>query len=68
MHEVTFLGHKCTDKGVLPDDKKFEVIKNYPVLHDADSARLFVAIIILQLLSSIYKKLRRLFTAHNQIM
>jgi len=43
MHEVTFLGHKCTDKGVLPDDKKFDVIKNYPVPHDADSARRFVA-------------------------
>lgn len=43
MHEVTFLGHKCTDKGVLPDDKKYDVIKNYPVPHDADSARRFVA-------------------------
>ena len=40
---MTFLGHKCTDKGVLPDDTKYEVIKNYPVPHDADSARRFVA-------------------------
>jgi len=42
MHEVTFLGHKCTDKGILPDDKEY-VIKNDPVQHDADSARRFVA-------------------------
>jgi len=38
MHEVTFLGHKCTDKGILPDDKKYDVIMNYPAPHDADSA------------------------------
>jgi len=43
MHEVTFLGHKCTDKGILPDDKKYDVIQNYPVPHDADSARRFIA-------------------------
>jgi len=43
MHEVTSLGHKCTDKGILPDDKKYDVIMNYPVPHDADSARRFVA-------------------------
>jgi len=43
MHEVTFLGHKCTDKGILPDDKEYDVIKNYPVPHDADSASRFVA-------------------------
>lgn len=30
MKEVTYLGHKCTDKGILPDDYKYEVIKNYP--------------------------------------
>jgi len=30
MHEVTFFGHKCTDKGILPDDKKYDVIVNYP--------------------------------------
>jgi len=22
MHKVTFLGHNCTNKGILPDDKK----------------------------------------------
>jgi len=43
MHEVTFLGHKCTDRGILPDDKKYEVIDKYPVPTDADSARRFIA-------------------------
>lgn len=28
--EVTFLGHKVTDHGILPDDSKFETIKNNP--------------------------------------
>jgi len=43
MHEVTFLGHKCTDQEILPDDKKYDVINNYPVPHDADNARRFIA-------------------------
>jgi len=43
MHEVTFLGHRCTDKGILADDKKYDVIQNYPVPHDADSTRRFIA-------------------------
>jgi len=30
-------------KSIAPDDKKFDVIRNYPVPHDADSARRFVA-------------------------
>lgn len=42
-HEVTFLGHLCTDRGILPDETKYEVIKNYPVPTDADSARRFIA-------------------------
>jgi len=42
-HEVTFIGHKCTDKGILPDCKKYDVIEKYPVPTDADSARRFVA-------------------------
>ncbi len=43
LSEVTYLGHKCTDKGILPDESKFEVIKNYPKPTDADSVRRFVA-------------------------
>lgn len=43
QHEVTYLGHKCTDNGILPDDTKFDVIKRYPRPEDADSAKRFVA-------------------------
>jgi len=43
MHEVTSLGHKCTDKGILLDDKKYNVIRNYTVPHDADSATRFIS-------------------------
>ena len=28
--EVTYLGHKITDKGNLPDDTKYDTIRNYP--------------------------------------
>lgn len=30
--DVTYLGHKITDKGILPDDSKYDIIKNiqYP--------------------------------------
>jgi len=41
--EVTYLGHKCTDKGIFPDDSKLDTMKNYPVPHDKDSTRRFVA-------------------------
>lgn len=34
--EVTFLGHKCTSKGLLPDDSKIKTIQNYPVPTDKD--------------------------------
>lgn len=43
MREVTYLGHKCTDKGILPDDSKYSVIENYPTPDDADSAKRFIA-------------------------
>lgn len=41
--EVTYLGHKCTEQGISPDESKFEIIQNYPRPTDADSARRFVA-------------------------
>jgi len=43
MHEVTFLGHKCTNKGILPDDRKYDAITKYHVPSDADESRRFVA-------------------------
>ena len=41
--EVTYLGHKITDKGILPDESKYETIKNYPIPKNADEVRRFVA-------------------------
>lgn len=42
-HEVTYLGHKCTQNGIIPDNAKLEAIKNYPKPHDANSTKRFVA-------------------------
>lgn len=41
--EVTYLGHKITDKGILPDDSKYEIIENYPIPENADAVKRFVA-------------------------
>lgn len=41
--EVTYLGHKCTRDGVLPDDSKISSVMNYPTPTDKDSVRRFVA-------------------------
>lgn len=41
--EVTFLGHKITDKGILPDESKYEIINNYPIPLTADDVKRFVA-------------------------
>lgn len=40
---MTYLGHKITDKGILPDDSKFEAVKNYPRPTNTDEVRRFVA-------------------------
>lgn len=40
---MKFLGHKCTDQGILPDDNKIKVIKNYPRPTDKDATRRLVA-------------------------
>lgn len=42
-HETTFLGHKCTNVGILPDESKFSIIRDYPKPTDADGARRFIA-------------------------
>lgn len=41
--EVNFLGHLCTDNGILPDKSKYDIIEKYPVPTDSDSARRFIA-------------------------
>lgn len=41
--DVTFLGHKCTNKGLLPDDSKIKTIEKYPTPTDKDSVKRFVA-------------------------
>lgn len=44
-HEVTFLGHICSADGIRPDTSKFQSIISYPVPHDGDSAKRFVAVL-----------------------
>lgn len=41
--QVTFLGHKCTSDGILPDESKLKSVHKYPVPHDKDSVKRFVA-------------------------
>lgn len=40
--EVTYLGHRCTDQGILPDNTKFATITDYPVPKDKDAAKRLV--------------------------
>ena len=60
MNEVTYLGHKCTDKGILPDDSKYSAIKNYPTPTDADSAKRFVAF------CNYYRRLIKIFSDYSR--
>lgn len=41
--EVTFLGHTCTDRGLLPDKRKIEAVERYPIPHDKEATKRFVA-------------------------
>lgn len=41
--EVTFLGHRCTANGLLPDDTKISAIRKYTVPTDKDAVKRFVA-------------------------
>lgn len=41
--EVLYLGHLISDKGILPDPTKSEVMRNYPQPTNADEVRRFVA-------------------------
>lgn len=42
-HEVTFLGHRCSAQGILPDDRKLKSVTEYARPHDKDAVRRFVA-------------------------
>ena len=44
-NEVLFLGHKCTDKGILPNEEKIEALKKYPIPLNKDEVRSFVAMV-----------------------
>ena len=41
--ECTYLGHKITQKGILPDESKFEAVKNYMRPENSDQVKRFVA-------------------------
>lgn len=41
--EVTYLGHKCTTEGIMPDDSKYHAIKFYPRPQSKDESKRFVA-------------------------
>lgn len=41
--DVTYLGHRCTKDGVLPDNSKIQTMLNYPIPENKDSVKRFVA-------------------------
>lgn len=41
--EVTFLGHRCTADGIMPDESKLRAVKNFPIPKDKDEVKRFVA-------------------------
>ena len=60
MKEVTYLGHKCTDRGILPDDSKYKVIENYPTPTNGDEAKRFVAF------CNYYRRFIKNFSEHSR--
>ena len=60
MREVTYLGHKCTDKEILPDDSKYSIIENYPTPKNADSAKSFV------IFCNYYRKFIKKFSEYSK--
>lgn len=56
--EVTYLGHRCTNKGLLPDPSKIEKIKNYPEPRNAEEIKRFVAF------ANYYRKFVKNFAHH----
>lgn len=43
MDNAIDLGHKCTNRGILSNDSKDDVTKNYPKPANADKAKRLVA-------------------------
>lgn len=41
--EVTFLGHRCTKNGLMPDESKIECVKKYPKPKNSDETKRFTA-------------------------
>lgn len=60
--EVTYLGHRCTDQGLLPDPSKIEKIKSYPPPKDAEEVKRFVAF------ANYYRKFVKNFAHHASIL
>lgn len=44
QHEVSFLGHVVSDKGIKCDPKKIEAVFNWPVPSNASDARSFLGL------------------------
>ena len=42
--QVVYLGHLCTDQGVMPDPSKVDKVKDFPTPKNAGEARRFVAL------------------------
>lgn len=42
-HEVYFLGHRCTDRGILPDPRKLFAVETYPKPKNAEETKRFTA-------------------------
>lgn len=53
--QVTFLGHICSNSGILPDTSKIRTVENYPKPHDKESVKRFVAF------TNYYKKIIKNF-------
>jgi len=43
--EVTFLGHKISDRGVEPDARKVESVKNFPTPKKVNQLKSFVGLV-----------------------
>lgn len=44
-HEIVYLGHKCTNKGILPDESKIEAVRKYPRPTNKKEVKSFTAFV-----------------------